>query len=794
MCAPPMRIWADTVNARLRSFPTRGNTVIGAAMGLPKSLHSLVIRALAALAAMLLLATAVVAQEATQAPASGVDEVDAAQVESLIELLQDDTRREAFVGDLEALIATQAEEPTDEPQDIGQRVTHRLSALVDRMSQRTVGSVNSLLDVRTLINQVRAIFAEPVVRDRWSEISLKLLLVLGPATIAFAVVGRLMRDTRQRMGSRRAKEVLSRLSTVLMRLVVDLLPVLAFAIVSYAILPLTEPLPFTRIVAISAINVTLMIQIVLLIARAVLVPRSPHLRLFTLADETAAYIYVWVRRLAYLGGYVFVVAGALQLLGFSEIGTVVSRTGALIIGLMLVLLILQNRSSVRRALRGDKATTHPVLSVFRRQLAEVWHILALLYLVSAFLVWSFRVPGGITYLARGTLLSLLVIIGARVLVVAVHHAVTRGFSVGGQLRERYPTLEQRANRYLPILRTVAITLIYGFAGLALLEAWQVRVSVWLTSGIGQRVASAVVTVAVVLIIAFILWELISSAIERYLDSTDDEGEVVQRTARERTLLPLLRNVLLVVIVVVVSLVILSEIGVNIAPLLAAAGVAGIAIGFGSQKLVQDVINGLFILFEDTISVGDVVEVAGHAGLVESISVRTLSLRDLEGHVHTVPFSEVATIRNMSKEFSYALMDVGIAYRENVAEVIEVLRQIGAELEADPGLGPLILEPIEILGLDQFGDSAIVIKARMKTLPIKQWAVKRAFNLRMKERFDALGIEIPFPHMTLYFGEDKSGHSPPAQIIVSERERKRSAQPVSEETELKVEDVPAPTDG
>ena len=281
-----------------KSFAKRSNTVIGAIMRSRTTLHFLATRLLAPLVVTLFLSTAPTAQEDTPAPTPNVEEVDAAQVESLIELLQDDTRREAFVGDLEALIALPAEGAEEPPQDIGQRVTHRLSALVDRVSQRTVGSFNSLLDVRTLINQVRAIFADPILRDRWSEISLKLLLVIGPATIAFVVVARLMQDTRQRMGSRRSKEVLSRLSTVLMRLVVDLLPVLAFGVVAYGILPLTEPLPFTRIVAISAINVTLMIQLVLLLARAALVPRSPHLRLFTLADETAAYIYVWVRRLA----------------------------------------------------------------------------------------------------------------------------------------------------------------------------------------------------------------------------------------------------------------------------------------------------------------------------------------------------------------------------------------------------------------------------------------------------------------------------------------------------------------
>ena len=201
---------------------------------------------------------------------------------------------------------------------------------------------------------------------------------------------------------------------------------------------------------------------------------------------------------------------------------------------------------------------------------------------------------------------------------------------------------------------------------------------------------------------------------------------------------------------------LSNIGVDIAPLLATAGVVGIAIGFGSQQLVQDVITGLFVLVQDTISVGDIVELGGHAGIVERISVRTIELRDLEGAVHTIPFSSVSTVRNLTKDFSYALMDVGVAYRENVDEVIEVIRQLGAEMEADADIGQFILAPIEIFGLERFDDSAVIVRVRIKTRVLKQWAVKRDFNLRLKRRFDELGIEIPFPHVTLYVGEDKEG--------------------------------------
>jgi small conductance mechanosensitive channel len=226
------------------------------------------------------------------------------------------------------------------------------------------------------------------------------------------------------------------------------------------------------------------------------------------------------------------------------------------------------------------------------------------------------------------------------------------------------------------------------------------------------------------------------------------------SARVRTLLPLLRTIIVVTLVIMVGLVVLSQIGINITPLLAGAGVIGVAIGFGSQKLVQDVINGMFILAEDTISVGDVVNLDGRGGLVENMTIRYIRLRDFDGSVWTIPFSEVKAVLNMTKDYSRYVLNVEVAYKEDVDRVIEVLKQLGAEMQKDPEYASLILEPIEVVGLDSFGDSSMVIKARITTLPIKQWSVGREFNRRLKKRFDEMGIEIPFPTRTIYYGREK----------------------------------------
>jgi small conductance mechanosensitive channel len=222
--------------------------------------------------------------------------------------------------------------------------------------------------------------------------------------------------------------------------------------------------------------------------------------------------------------------------------------------------------------------------------------------------------------------------------------------------------------------------------------------------------------------------------------------------RVKTLIGLLLTICLTLVWVIAFVMSLDQIGLDITPILASAGIVGLAVGFGAQNLVRDVIHGFFIILENQVQVGDVAVVNGTGGLVEAISFRTITLRDLSGTVHIFPNGTVATLSNMTKDWSYYLLDIGVAYKEDTDRVSAVMKEVGKELHEDPEIGPNILEPIEILGVDQFGDSAVVIKARLKTLPIKQWMVGREYRRRLKKAFDEKGIEIPFPHRTLYMGE------------------------------------------
>jgi small conductance mechanosensitive channel len=222
--------------------------------------------------------------------------------------------------------------------------------------------------------------------------------------------------------------------------------------------------------------------------------------------------------------------------------------------------------------------------------------------------------------------------------------------------------------------------------------------------------------------------------------------------RVDTLMGILHGVGKVIVWVLFLMIILKKFGIDIGPLLAGAGILGLAVGFGAQELVRDIITGFFILLENQIRTGDVAIINGTGGLVESIELRTVTLRDFSGVVHIVQNGKINTLSNMTKEWSAMVFDIGVAYKENTDEVVEVIRQVGNELEKDEVFGPKINEPIEIFGVDQFGDSAVVIKARFKTKPIEQWSVGREFRRRLKYAFDEKGIEIPFPHTTVYWGE------------------------------------------
>ncbi len=266
-----------------------------------------------------------------------------------------------------------------------------------------------------------------------------------------------------------------------------------------------------------------------------------------------------------------------------------------------------------------------------------------------------------------------------------------------------------------------------------------------------------IRILIILVLGWILGVVVEKVLKklerRLVKKGEDNGEPPSESAkRAETLVRLIRQGVYLAIWTIIGLVILQEVGVEIGPILAGAGILGLAVGFGGQNLVRDVISGFFIILENQVRVGDVAIINGTGGLVEKVNFRTIVLRDLAGVVHVFPNGTITTLSNMTQEWSAYVFEIGVAYKENTDRVIKVLEQILGNMRTDPSYGELILEEPEIFGVDKFDDSAVVIKGRIKTKPIRQWMVGREFLRRVKLAFDEQGIEIPFPHSTVYFGE------------------------------------------
>jgi len=274
--------------------------------------------------------------------------------------------------------------------------------------------------------------------------------------------------------------------------------------------------------------------------------------------------------------------------------------------------------------------------------------------------------------------------------------------------------------------------------------------------------SATVSLLRISLIILFAWLLVS-LLQRTVNTlrTRIEGRLDDREASKRagTLARVFRYLIAVVVSLIAGMLVLSEMGVSVAPILGAAGVVGLAVGFGAQSLVKDFFTGFFILLENQIRQGDVVKLGEHAGLVEVVTLRYVQLRDYDGNVHYVPNGTISSVVNMTRGYSNAVMDVGVAYRENVDTVMAVMQSVAEALRQDAAFGPRITAPLEMAGVERWGDSAVVIRCRFRTLPLEQWGVKREYLKRLKAAFDEAGIEIPYPHLTVYAGQDAQGRAP-----------------------------------
>ena len=531
----------------------------------------------------------------------------------------------------------------------------------------------------------------------------------------------------------------------LLHLGLRLVPLLGFAILVQVLI--STSLISTRLGELAVLgiaNAYFLCRLALELLRFILAPQTPGLRLVRLSSPHANRVLRWARQALATGfaGYALVSVGVL--LGLEHLGaTVLIRLIVLAVHVEIALGIWKSRRIVGGWISGPPQATSFTAGV-RQRLGRIWHYPALFYVLTLWIAWAAGVPNAADVLLRVVLVVITALAIGRLAWRGSAHLLERILPSAEAAAARHP-LFARIHAYHPLLRGLVRTIIGILIFLLILQGWGVDAFGWLLNDpISRALISAFVAIIITIAVALALWECANVFLNGRIERLAASGRTRQ-AARLRTLLPMLRATVGIAIGLVAGLICLSKIGVNAAPLLAGAGVLGIAIGFGSQKLVQDVITGLFLLLEDAMQVGDYISLAGMSGTVERLSIRTIRLRGGDGSVNIIPFSAVTTVTNMTRDFGYAQISIGVGYEEDLPHVFAVLAEIAHTMRAEPTWGAMMRDDLQIFGLDQFGASALTITGQIRTGPGQHWSVRREFYARVKQRFAAEGIEIPYFH-------------------------------------------------
>lgn len=684
----------------------------------------------------------------------------ASSVNDLIRILENDDARSALLAKLKNEAAEQnGVEPAATDPTIARQIAEQTRAIAEQVVAGSEAIWSGVAAVALVFSGSTAVDYGAL-----QTIVLNVILVGAGVFVSFFVL-RILAHFAQKALDRRAagRHWSMRSILVFVSLAVDMMTV-AFAWSAGYLIALQVIGGATGRMDINQtllLNAFLMVEMLKVVMRLILQPRFPGLRLLPISDTTASYWYFWLARAVSLLVYTFMFAAPVIATNLSEAAAQAIRVLVMLTALVIaIVIILQNRDRVRHALSSRAASGRA--DFFARSgafLAGVWHLIAIAYLVAIFVVWLVNPAIALPFMVGATMKSIVAIMIGGLVIAFIGRFANAGLRLPDDVRARLPALEGRLQAFVPRVMQIIRIVVTMAVLVAIAQVWGlIDFLGWLSSDTGQRFSGSVFAALIILLLGFVAYLAMSSWVEYRLNP--EFGSIP--TSREKTLLSLFRNAFTIALVVFVLMLALAQIGVNIAPLLAGAGVLGLAIGFGAQKLVQDIITGVFIQLENIMNEGDVVNLGGVGGVVEKLTIRSVSIRSLDGTLHLIPFSSVDTVSNMVKGFSYHVAEIGVAYRENIAEVKEAMQE-AFELLMQTEWSQKIIDKLDMQGITAFGDSAITVRARIKTVAGGHWGTGRAYNEFIKEVFDRRGIEIPFPHVTLYMGEDKSGKAPPLRL-------------------------------
>jgi small-conductance mechanosensitive channel len=539
--------------------------------------------------------------------------------------------------------------------------------------------------------------------------------------------------------------LLKRMPFIIMAMALDAVPPLVF--LAAATLVLATPIApdqQTRLMIAAVVNAYVVVRLLLVVCRGAFCAPSAKLRLLHVSNAAAAFLTVWCRRIALVIvlGYAVLQIGALS--GMSiEMQHGLGRLFGLVIHVMLVIMVLKRRREVEAWLRGQPGDRHSFWQDLKARIASIWHIQAIILIVMVWIVYATEVSRGIGHPLHLVLTTMGLLLLFRVLSMIILGAIDKAFAFGTSTQSgtRYALITARAARYHAPLRALVNGALIVVFFIVLFQSWGVNTWDWFeVGGLGGRMLSSLATILVTLVIAVVVWETINFVMQIYMDDLSQQGAYV-RAARLRTVVPVLRNTLLIALLVVIVLTALSEIGINIGPLLAGASIIGVAIGFGSQKLVQDFITGIFLLLENAMQVGDWVTAAGLSGSVENLSIRTLRLRAGDGSVHIIPFSSVSTVTNTNRGLGNASVSVTVSYEEDTDAVGEILKQIALDMRQEEAFKTGMLSDLQLWGVDKIDGTTATLAGQVVCTDAGRWGVQREFNRRIKLAFQEKGIRM-----------------------------------------------------
>ncbi|MBI3091017.1 MAG: mechanosensitive ion channel [Candidatus Tectomicrobia bacterium] len=690
-------------------------------------------------------------------------------LELLLKTIEDPVARDTFIRQLRAALERERQATAGEATPLrleGIRFVRIYEDFIAAFQGQLRRVTSDLRQFPRLVRRGVVEFSSRAVLVRLVDFLWKAGVAVAGALLLAWLLGRPARHVRRRLSAPgEPRRFAGKLVGGLTRGALDLLALGVFVLAVFAALSLLRAAPQGAAILLALLWALFLRRLIMVGGTLLFSAEQPELRFLPLSDEGALYWTIWLRRLSGYGVYGYygvVILRGLGLPAHWANGLLVLYGAGLV--LLFITIILQQRREVRDLLMPKEEPSLPAwrtVLLLWNLISVRWDLIAIIYLVLAYALWALNYPHALTLLLRASVLTLLL----ACLCLLARHFLTRLlgklFTIRDGVGRRFPGIEQRVNRYIRLLNGIVFTILYVIVAILVFEAWGVDLLGFFFSDLGIRLVLQVFTIALTLAIAAVVIEAANFVVDAVLQPRQrPSGETVEPSQKIKTLAPLARTTLKWSVLGLTLLILMEQVGISITPILAGIGVLGLAVGFGAQTLVKDIITGLFILLEDSVRVGDVVILKGTGGLVENVNLRTIRIRDLAGSVHVIPHSSVEMVTNMTKDFSRYVLDIGVAYRENTDEVVEILKEIGAEMQKDPVYGPDMLEPLEIMGVDRFADSAVIIRARLTTKPIKQWNVGREFNRRMKKVFDERGIEIPFPHQTLYFGQPKEGMPPP----------------------------------